>query len=142
MTELAQSLDQAWHYFANTAGTVSYVPGGYGYLRWHDQPITSEEVRALYVHLRNLLQHHQLRRVLADHRQMHTMSVDDKHWLLTEWLPTTVALTGYSHCAVLPTLDPAHRLHSADVVAVLQNYISVGIFEELPVASTWLLRQE
>ncbi len=131
-------LDAALQYFANAVGAVHFVPAAYVHLHWHGVPMTSVELRALYAHTRNLLRRNNLRRILADHRAMPIISPDDKEWLLTEWIPETVALTGYSHCAVLRGPDPATRLHTDAVISDLRRHVTVEVFEELREAADWL----
>ena len=128
-------------YFANAVGAVHFVPGAYVYLHWHQVPMTSPELRALYVHARNLLARHGLRRILADHRAMPDVTAADRAWLVTEWLPETVAQTGYSHCAVLRAPNPHTRMHTDKVVEGLRRYVTVELFEELPTAVAWLAGQ-
>lgn len=96
------------HYFANAVGVVDYLPGHYAYLHLSGAPLGSLELRALYIHTRNLLQRESLCCLLADHRAMPTApTLADQQWLLHTWLPQTIVETGYSHCAVLPAPDPA-----------------------------------
>ncbi|MGI4863336.1 MAG: hypothetical protein ACRYFZ_05385 [Janthinobacterium lividum] len=131
------------HYFANAVGVVDYLPGHYAYLHWSGAPLGSLELRALYIHTRNLLQRESLCCILADHRAMPTApTAADQQWLLHTWLPQTIADTGYSHCAVLPAPDPAHRLHTPPVVAELQQqHLVVTLFEDLEYADTWLQQE-
>jgi len=126
-------------YFSNAAGSVDFVPGAYVYLHWSGEPMTGPEFRALYIHARNLLLRHELHAILADHRAMPAAPTDaDREWLLTEWLPQTVAQTSYDCCAVLQTLDPAHRLHTDPVVRDLRRYVTAALFDDLEEAAAWL----
>ncbi len=138
MTDSESLPEATWHYFANAAGAVDFLPDQYVYLHWHGAPMDSTELRALYVHARNLLHRHQLRCILADHRAMPAVTEADRQWLLNEWLPETVALTGYSHCAVLRAPDPARRMHTDEVVNCLRRHVTVKVFHELLVAANWL----
>lgn len=136
---LQPPLEFAWQYFDNAVGAVHFVPGAYVYLHWHGDSMTSPELRSLYIHARNLLQREQLPRILADHRTMPALAEADKQWLLTEWVPETVATTDYSHCAVLRTLNLANRLHTDDVVTVLRKFLTVELFADLASAAAWLV---
>ena len=128
------------HYFANAVGVVDYLPAHYIYLHWSGAPMSSLELRALYIHARNLLQRENLCCILADHRAMPAaLTPADQQWLLHTWLPQALAETGYSHCAVLPTLNPTCRLHTPPVVAELQQQLQVNLFQDLDHAATWLL---
>ena len=115
------------------------MPDQYVHLHWSGTPMSSAELRALYVHARNLLHVEGLHCILADHRHMPSaLSEADQRWLVQQWLPETVADAHYSHCAVLPTLDPTHRLHTPPVVAQLQRHIAVALFSEPAGADAWL----
>ncbi|SHL96507.1 hypothetical protein SAMN02746009_03712 [Hymenobacter psychrotolerans DSM 18569] len=54
-------------YFPNAVGLIDHVPRTHVYLHWTGAPVSSVEFRALYVHICNLLQRHQLKAILADH---------------------------------------------------------------------------
>lgn len=138
MTTHHVSLEATWQYFANAAGAVRFVPNAYVYLQWHGSPMDSPELHALYVHARNLLQRQGLCCILADHRQMPAITEADRQWLLTQWLPETVALTGYSHCAVLRAPSPTGRLHTDHVVECMQQFVKIEIFDDLLTADQWL----
>lgn len=117
------------HYFANVVGSVAYVPeDGYLLLHWPGVPMTGPEFRALYVHTHNLLLRNHLRGILADHRA----------WLLATWLPQAVAETEFSRYAVLPTLDPSHRLHTGAVKEEIRRTVTTEFFEEVALAAAWL----
>ena len=126
------------HYFANAVGAVDFVPDAYVYLHWTGQPMSSTELRALYVHTRNLLDRSGIHSILADHRVMPTMTDADRDWVLTTWLPATIEQTGYSHCAVLKALEPAHRLHTDPVMQLLRERLTVQVFERVTNAAAWL----
>ena len=126
-------------YFTNAVGTVDFVGGAFVHLRWSGQPLRSPELRALYVHARNLLLRHALPGLLADHRAMPAAPTPaDRQWLLGQWLPQTVAQTRYVRCAVLPAPDPTHRLHTAPLVRDLRRYLAVTLFEDYAPAVAWL----
>lgn len=131
------------HYFANAVGVVDYIPGRYIYLHWSGAPMSSLELRSLYVHARNLLEREHLCCILADHRAMpEAFTTADQHWLLHTWLPQAIADTDYSHCAVLPAPNPAHRLHTPPVVEELRQHIAVNLFQDLDHADSWLQAQQ
>ena len=126
-------------YFSNAVGSVDFVPRSYVYLHWSGVPLTSVEFRALYVHVRNLLERHKLQAILADHHAMPAAPEEaDKTWLLQQWLPATVAATALTRYAVLPTPEPGHRLHTETVLEGLRRQLQVGIFDDLQAASSWL----
>ncbi|MCC3156489.1 hypothetical protein LJ737_04525 [Hymenobacter sp. 15J16-1T3B] len=126
------------HYFSNAAGSIDFVPGDYVRLRWSGQPLTSPELRALYVHARNVLERKGLRRLLVDHRAMPAAPEPaDRQWLLTQWLPDTVARTRATHYAALPAPDPARRLHTEPVVQDLRRYLTVALFDDPEQAAAW-----
>ena len=129
-----------YHYFANAVGSVDYVPeDGYLYLHWSGVPMTGPEFRALYVHAHNLLRRYQLRGILADHRAMPAApAAPDREWLLATWLPAVLADTNLTHYAVVPTLDPAHRLHTPTMAEQLRRVVTTAFFEEIPPAIDWL----
>lgn len=128
------------HYFGNAVGVVDFVPAeGYLLLRWTGQPLTSPEFRALYVHAHNLLLRYQLPGVLADHRAMPAApAAADRAWLLTTWLPRAVAETEFRRYAVVPTLDPAHRLHTSVVKDEIRRSVTTEFFDEVAPAAAWL----
>ena len=128
------------HYFSNAVGAVDFVPeDGYLLLRWTGQPMTSPEFRALYVHAHNLLLRYRLRGILADHRAMPAApDPADRAWLLTTWLPQAVAETEFRRYAVVPTLDPAHRLHTSAVQDEVRRTVTTEFFEEVAPAAAWL----
>ncbi len=128
------------HYFSNAVGSVLFVPGTFVYLHFSGEPMTSIELRALYVHAANLLARHSLGGILADHRAMPAaFSADDRDWLLTRWLPQTVgAPPPPVFYAVLPNPHPARRLHTDDVLQSLRRHVTVGVFEDLEQAAAWL----
>ena len=129
----------ARHYFSNALGSIDYVPDAYVSLHWSGQPLNSLELRALYVHARNLLERANLSCLLADHRAMSAAPAPaDQEWLLTNWLPATVATTHNMRYAVLPAQEPSHRLHTAPTVDKLRHYVSVALFDDLNRATTWL----
>ncbi|QDA60211.1 hypothetical protein [Hymenobacter jejuensis] len=101
--------------------------------------MNSSELRALYIHTRNLMEHQHLCCLLADHRAMlAALDSADQEWLLTQWVPETVSRTCYTHYAVLPALEPAHRLHTDPVVHDLRRRLSVALFENPDQAVRWL----
>ena len=127
------------HYFANAVGAVDFVPKACVYLHWTGAPMSSAELRALYVHTRNLLQRHELCCLLADHRAMPAaLTPADQNWLLTQWLPQTLTETKQLRYAALPTTDPTHRLHTEPVVRELRRYATVSLFSDLDQAAAWL----
>ncbi|MCR5890382.1 hypothetical protein LRS06_21885 [Hymenobacter sp. J193] len=127
------------HYFSNALGSVDYVPEAYVQLRWSGQLLRSLELRALYVHTRNLLEREKLCCLLADHRAMSAAPLAaDQHWLLQQWLPDLAGRRHTTHYAVLPALNPACRLHTATVVQDLQRYLSVALFDDPRQAVAWL----
>lgn len=126
------------HYFSNALGAIDFVPDAYVLLRWSGQPLSSLELRALYVHARNALERTGLCCLLVDHRTMPTLpDIADQEWLLTQWLPETVARTRTTHYAALPALDPACRLHTEPVVQDLRRYLSVALFDNPEQAAAW-----
>lgn len=128
------------HYFANAVGSVDYVPeDGYLSLHWSGAPMTGPEFRALYVHAHNLLRRYPLLGILADHRAMPAApAAADRDWLLTTWLPAVLEDTQLTRYAVVPTLEPAHRLHTPAVAEQLRQAITTAFFEETPPAAKWL----
>ncbi|WP_035557689.1 hypothetical protein [Hymenobacter sp. IS2118] len=128
------------HYFANAVGSVDYVPeDGYLHLSWSGAPMTGPEFRALYVHAHNLLRRYPLRGILADHRSMPVAPDDaDREWLLNTWLPGVIEDTHFERYAVVPTLEPAHRLHTPAVAEQLRRVVTTVFFEEVPPAVDWL----
>ncbi|AWM31399.1 hypothetical protein [Hymenobacter nivis] len=131
------------HYFSNAVGSVDYVPAdGYLYLHWSGVPMTGPEFRALYIHAHNLLRRYPLRGILADHRAMPAAPAPaDRDWLLNTWLPAVLADTHFARYAVVPTLEPAHRLHTPAVAKQLQRAITAAFFEDIPPAVDWLLAE-
>ena len=127
-------------YFSNAVGSVNFVPAdGYLLLRWTGHSMTSPEFRALYVHAHNLLLRHHLRGVLADHRAMPAApDPADRTWLLHTWLPQAVAETEFRRYAVVPTLDPAHRLHTDVVKDEICRSVTTELFAEVAAAVAWL----
>lgn len=127
------------HYFSNAVGAVDYVPGAYVYLHWSGAPLSSLEFRGLYIHTRNLLERYQLTAILADHHAMpHAPNEADRNWLLQEWLPQTVQATPFARYAVIPTLNPDHRLHTDGVLRDLSHYVTVAAFATLDEATDWI----
>lgn len=128
------------YYFSNAVGSVDYVPDhSYLYLHWSGAPMTGPEFRALYVHAHNLLRRYPLRGILADHRAMPAApAAADRDWLLTIWLPAVLEDTSLARYAVVPTLEPAHRLHTPAVAEQLCRVLTAAFFEELPPAIDWL----
>ncbi|WP_324672753.1 hypothetical protein [Hymenobacter sp. GOD-10R] len=127
------------HYFSNALGTLEYLPDSYVYLRWSGKAPTSLELRALYIHARNLLERTNLCCLLVDHRALPAaFDAADQEWLLTRWLPETTAHTHCNRYAVLPALEPTHRLHTDPVIAKFRCYFSVALFEDLNQATAWL----
>ena len=127
-------------YFSNAVGSVLFVPGSFVYLHFSGEPMTSPELRALYVHAANLLARHGLTGILADHRAMPTaFETSDREWLLRQWLPSTMPPPPPSiRYAVLPSHNPTRRLHTEDVLRDLGHYVKVAVFEELEAAANWL----
>ncbi|WP_426060783.1 hypothetical protein [Hymenobacter sp. B1770] len=126
------------HYFSNAVGSVDFVPDAYVYLHWSGAPLSSIEFRGLYTHARNLLKRYRLTAILADHRDMPEAPADtDRKWLLSEWLPETVAQTGFTRYAVIPT-DAPRRLHTSGVVRDLARYVNVSVFDDLNQAAAWI----
>ncbi|TGE25249.1 hypothetical protein E5K00_08685 [Hymenobacter aquaticus] len=130
-------------YFSNAVGAVDFVPRGYVYLHWSGTPLTSVEFRALYMHVRNLLQRHKLQAILADHHAMPAAPDEaDREWLLDQWLPETLAVTTLTRYAALPTPDPGRRLHTETVLQGLARHVRVAVFDDLEEASAWLTATE
>ncbi|MCC3159740.1 hypothetical protein LJ737_21035 [Hymenobacter sp. 15J16-1T3B] len=126
------------HYFSNALGSIDFVPGAYVQLRWSGQPLSSPELRALYIHVRNVLERKGLHCLLVDHRAMASApDAADQQWLLTQWLPETAARTRATHYAALPAPDPARRLHTEPVVQDLRRYLSVALFDDPEQAAAW-----
>ncbi|WP_460550236.1 hypothetical protein [Hymenobacter daeguensis] len=127
-------------YFSNAVGSVLFVPDAFIYLHFSGEPMTSPELRALYVHAANLLARHGLTGILADHRAMPAaFEPPDREWLLTEWLPGTVPPPPPTiRYAVLPNPSPVRRLHTEDVLRELGHYVSVTVFESLEEAAASL----
>jgi NhaA family Na+:H+ antiporter len=127
------------HYFSNAVGSVLYVPGSFVYLHWTGEPLHGPELRALYIHARNLLQRYHLRRILADHRAMPTaFAPTERDWLLTDWFPTTAEEIPRVRYAALPSPDPQRRLHTDEVVEALGRHAEVAVFDDLAQATAWL----
>jgi hypothetical protein len=128
------------HYFSNAIGSVDFVPAdGFVYLHWSGAPMTSVEFRALYVHAHNLLRRHQLTGMLADHQAMPAApDPADREWLLNEWLPAVLEDTRFARYAVLPTLDPSHRLHTPAVAHKVRRIVDTAFFDDLELAADWL----
>ncbi|GAB3860012.1 hypothetical protein GCM10028822_37490 [Hymenobacter terrigena] len=132
-------LEETKHYFSNAVGSVLYVPGSFVYLHWTGEALSSVELRALYVHARNLLLRHNLRRILADHRAMPAaFSEADRVWLLDEWFPHTTDEVPRVRYAALPSPDPQRRLHTDEVVQALRHYAEVALFDDIEQATAWL----
>ncbi|AHJ95507.1 Na+/H+ antiporter NhaA [Hymenobacter swuensis] len=132
-------LEDTKHYFSNAVGSVLYVPGSFVYLHWTGEPVSSTELRALYVHARNLLLRYNLRRILADHRAMPAaFEAADRTWLLTDWFPHTTEEVPRVRYAALPSSDPQRRLHTDDVVQALRRYAQVALFDDIAAATAWL----
>lgn len=127
-------------YFSNAVGSVLFVPESFMYLHFSGEPMSSPELRALYVHAANLLARHGLTGILADHRAMPTaFAAADREWLLTEWLPHTVPPPPPSvRYAVLPNSSPIRRLHTDEVLRDLEQYLIVRVWEDLEQAADWL----
>ena len=132
------------HYFSNAVGSVLFVPGAFVYLHFTGEPMSSIELRALYVHAANLLARHSLSGILADHRAMPAaFADDDREWLLTRWLPQTVSSPPPPvFYAVLPNPHPTRRLHTDEVLQDLRRHVTVGVFDDLERAAEWLHVQE
>ena len=132
------------HYFPNAVGSVLFVPGAFVYLHFSGEPMSSIELRALYVHAANLLARHSLGGILADHRAMPAaLTPDDQDWLLTRWLPQTVGPPPPPiFYAVLPNPHAARRLHTDDVLRILRQHLTVGVFDDLERAADWLQAQQ
>jgi hypothetical protein len=128
------------HYFSNAVGSVDFVPlDGFIYLHWSGAPMTSTEFRALYVHAHNLLRRYPLTGMLADHHAMPAApDPADRDWLLDEWLPAVLEDTQFTRYAVLPTLDPSHRLHTPAVARKVSRIVDTAFFDDLDAAATWL----
>lgn len=132
-------LEDTKHYFSNAVGSVLYVPGSFVYLHWTGAPMGSAELRALYVHARNLLLRYELHRILADHRAMPAaFSAADRDWLLTDWFPHTTEQLPRVRYAALPSPELHRRLHTDAVVLLLRRYAEVSLFDDISLASTWL----
>ena len=131
-------------YFSNAVGSVLFVPEAFAYLHFSGEPMSSPELRALYVHAANLLTRHGLPGILADHRAMPTaFGAADREWLLTEWLPHTVPPPPPTiRYAVLPNSSPLRRLHTDEVLHDLEQYLVVRVFAELEEAATWLKQEQ
>ena len=127
-------------YFSNAVGSVLFVPEAFAYLHFSGEPMSSPELRALYVHAANLLSRHALPGILADHRAMPAaFAPDDREWLLAEWLPHTVPPPPPTvRYAVLPSPSPTRRLHTDEVLRDLEQYLVVRVFENLDQAAEWL----
>ncbi|WP_197070535.1 hypothetical protein [Hymenobacter sp. DG25B] len=120
-------------------GSVLYVPGSFVYLHWTGEPLRTAELRALYIHARNLLLRYKLRRILADHRAMPAaFAPADLGWLLSEWFPNMVEKIPQVRYAALPNQHPERRLHTDEVVQALRRYAEVAIFEDIAPATAWL----
>lgn len=127
-------------YFSNAVGSVLFVPESFAYLHFSGEPMSSPELRALYVHAANLLTRHQLPGILADHRAMPAAFADaDRDWMLTEWLPDTAPAPPTLRYAVLPNSSPTRRLHTTNVLQALEKHLVVGVFDDLEAAADWLL---
>lgn len=128
------------HYFSNAVGSVDFSPDdSYLRLHWSGMPMTGPEFRALYIHAHNLLRRYPLQGILADHRAMPVAPTDaDRDWLLTTWLPAVIEDTSLARYAVVPTLEPAHRLHTPAVAEQLRCTITTAFFEEILPAIDWL----
>lgn len=132
-------LEDTKHYFSNAVGSVLYVPGSFVYLHWTGEPLHSLELRALYVHARNLLLRYELRRILADHRAMPSaFSPAERNWLLTDWFPHTTEEIPRIRYVALPSPDPQRRLHTKEVVQALRRHAQVAIFDDINAATAWL----
>lgn len=132
-------LEETKHYFSNAVGSVLYVPGSFVYLHWTGEPLRGVEVRALYVHARNLMLRYELRRILADHRAMPAaFDLGERDWLLTNWFPHTIEEIPRMRYAALPSPDPQRRLHTDEVVQALRHHAEVALFDKPAQAATWL----
>lgn len=126
-------------YFSNAVGSVLYVPDSFVYLHWTGEPLHSAELRALYVHARNLMLRYDLRRLLADHRAMPSaFGAADRDWLLNDWFPHTTGLVPRVRYAALRNSDPQRRLHTDEAVQTLRRYADVALFDDAPAATAWL----
>lgn len=132
------------HYFSNAVGSVLFVPGSFVYLHWSGEPMSSPELRALYIHARNLLHRNNLTGILADHRAMPAaFDAPDQEWLLTQWLPQTISPPPPPvFYAVMLSPHPERRLHTEDVLRDLRRYVTAAVFEDLDEAATWLRTNE
>ncbi|MDQ2771490.1 MAG: hypothetical protein M3Y54_13455 [Bacteroidota bacterium] len=128
------------HYFSNAVGSVDFAQaGGYIYLHWSGASLTSPEFRALYIHAHNLLRRHELTGILADHQAMPAApDPADRDWLLQEWLPAVLEDTNFVRYAVLPTLEPEHRLHTPAMAKQLRRVVTTAFFDDLDEAANWL----
>ncbi|MGI4870324.1 MAG: hypothetical protein ACRYFX_03990 [Janthinobacterium lividum] len=91
------------------------------------------------MHAYNMLLRYHLRGILADHRAMFAApDPADYDWLLTTWLPQVVAETEFRRYAVVPALDPAHRLHTSLVRDEVRRSVSTELFAEVAPAIAWL----
>lgn len=132
-------LEDTNHYFSNAVGSVLFVPGSFVYLHWTGEALHSVELRALYVHARNLLLRYDLHRILADHRAMPAaFDPAERDWLLTEWFPHTTEKIPRVRYAALPSPDPQRRLHTDEVMQALRRYADVALFDDIAEATAWL----
>lgn len=85
------------------------------------------------MHAHNLLLRYHLRGILADHRALLAAPDPADHaWLLTTGLPQVVAETWFRHYAVVPALDPAHRLHTSLVRDEVRRSITTEFLPKSP----------
>ena len=132
-------VEDTHHYFSNAVGSVLFVPDSFVYLHWTGEPLHSVELRALYVHARNLMLRYDLHRILADHRAMPgAFAPADRDWLLTDWFPHTTADIAHVRYAALPSPAPQRRLHTDEVVQALRRYATVALFGDVVSATSWL----
>ncbi|MDQ2795304.1 MAG: hypothetical protein M3Y12_15030 [Bacteroidota bacterium] len=127
-------------YFSNAVGSVLFVPDSFAYLHFSGEPMSSPELRALYIHAANLLARHALPGILADHRAMPAaFDAADREWLLSEWLPHTVPPPPPTlRYAVLPSASASRRLHTDEMLHILEDFLIVSVFDNTNQAADWL----
>lgn len=132
-------LEETKHYFSNAVGSVLYVPGSFVYLHWTGEPLHGPELRALYIHARNLLLRYKLHLILADHRAMPAaFGAAERDWLVNDWFPQTTEEIPRVRYAALPNPDPQRRLHTDEVVQALRRHAEVAVFDDIAPATAWL----
>ncbi|TGE25270.1 hypothetical protein E5K00_08795 [Hymenobacter aquaticus] len=126
-------------YFSNAALQLTHDPaGGYLRLRWTPKGGTEAELRAAYQQVQQAMQHFRTGRTMSIHQERPLIPVAVQQWLATEWIPGSVRLAGYSHCAIVESHNPMARLASQGVALSAPASLAFRHFPTEADADAWL----